>query len=72
MPCVHLQQLYKLCQEHEIKLSGSDLVHIVCTKCGVQEACPSTLSDEYDALHPEGEEIYESTSTVATRNPTTH
>lgn len=64
MPCVHLQQLYKLCQDHELKLSGTDLIRVVCTKCGVQEVCPSTMMDEYDAKHPEGEAIYESTSTA--------
>lgn len=62
MPCVHLQQLYKLCQEHELKLSGADLIHVMCPRCGVQEVCPSTLMDEYDAMHPEGEAIYESAS----------
>jgi hypothetical protein len=65
MPCVHLQQLYKLCQEHELKLSGADLIHVMCPKCGVQDVCPSTLMEEYDALHPEGEEMYESVSTKA-------
>ena len=49
MTCVHLQQLYKLCQEHDLKLSGSDLIHLVCHECGEQEVCPSTLMDEYDA-----------------------
>jgi len=53
MTCVHLQQLYRLCQDHDLKLSGSDLIHIVCNQCGVQEACPSMLSDEYDAKHPQ-------------------
>lgn len=49
MPCIHLQQLYKLCHEYDLKLSGSDLIHIVCHQCGEQEVCPSTLMDEYDA-----------------------
>jgi hypothetical protein len=49
MTCVHLQQLYKLCQEHDLKLGGSDLIHVVCNQCGQQEVCPSTLMDEYDA-----------------------
>jgi hypothetical protein len=48
MTCVHLRQLYKLCQEHDLKLGGSDLVRVVCNQCGVQEVCPSTLTDEYD------------------------
>lgn len=48
MTCVHLQKLYELCADSKIKLSGSDLVQIVCEECGVQEACPSMLMDEYD------------------------
>ncbi len=53
MTCVHLQQLYRLCQDHDLKLSGSDLIHIVCNQCGVQDVCPSMLTDEYDAKPPE-------------------
>lgn len=49
MTCVHLQQLYRLCQEHDLKLGGSDLIRLVCRQCGEQEVCPSTLMDEYDA-----------------------
>ncbi|RIK87657.1 MAG: hypothetical protein DCC67_01670 [Planctomycetota bacterium] len=52
MPCVHLQQLYKLCQEHDLKLGSSDLIRVVCNQCGEQEVCPSTLMDEYDAKEP--------------------
>jgi hypothetical protein len=53
MTCVHLQQLYRLCQEHDLKLGGSDLIHIVCNQCGEQEVCPSMMTDEYDAKHPQ-------------------
>lgn len=49
MTCIHLQQLYILCQEHNLKLGGSDLIRVVCQQCGEQEVCPSTLMDEYDA-----------------------
>ena len=49
MTCVHLQKLYKLCQEQDLKLGGSDLIRVVCRQCGQQEVCPSTLMDEYDA-----------------------
>ncbi len=49
MPCVHLRQLYTLCQEHDLKLTSSDLIHVVCTQCGEQEVCPATMTDEYDA-----------------------
>jgi hypothetical protein len=53
MTCVHLQQLYRLCQEHDLKLGGADLIHIVCNQCGVQDVCPSMMTDEYDARHPQ-------------------
>ena len=49
MACVHLQQLYKLCQEQHLKLGGSDLIRVVCHQCGEQEVCPSTLVEEYDS-----------------------
>lgn len=49
MACVHLQQLYKLCQEQQLKLSGSDLIHVVCHQCGEQEVCPSALVEEFDS-----------------------
>lgn len=48
MACVHLRKLYQLCEENEVKLSGSDLVRIVCHQCGIQEMCPSTLMDKLD------------------------
>lgn len=48
MTCIHLQQLYKLCQAQNLKLGGSDLIRVVCQQCGEQEVCPSTLMDEYD------------------------
>jgi hypothetical protein len=49
MACIHLQQLVKLCEQHEIKLSSSDLIRMMCSQCGEQEVCPSNLMDEYDA-----------------------
>lgn len=63
MTCVHLQQLYRLCQEHDLKIGSADLVHIVCNQCGEQEVCPSTLTDEYDAkLRPPAEDRPEAES----------
>lgn len=53
MTCVHLQQLYKLCLDQDVKLGGSDLIRVVCHQCGEQEVCPSTLMDEYDARQPQ-------------------
>jgi hypothetical protein len=49
MTCVHLQQLFKLCQQHDLKLSGSDLIHVVCRQCGAHDVCPSALLDETGA-----------------------
>lgn len=53
MTCVHLQRLFKLCQDQKLKLGGSDLIRVVCRQCGLQEVCPSTLMDEYDAKQPQ-------------------
>ena len=49
MTCIHLRQLYDLCQKNDLKLGASDLIRVVCHQCGEQETCPSTLMDEYDA-----------------------
>lgn len=43
MTCIHLQELYDLCREYDLKLGGSDLIRVVCRQCGRQEVCPSTL-----------------------------
>lgn len=48
MTCTHLQQLYKLCREYDLKLGGSDLIRVVCPQCGAQEVCPSNLMDQCD------------------------
>jgi hypothetical protein len=48
MTCSHLQQLYKLCQQNDLKLGSSDLIRVLCNQCGEQEVCPSTLTDEYE------------------------
>ena len=56
MPCRHLHELYEICNTHNLKLSSSDLIRIVCPACGVAEECPSVLCEEYDSQHPgEGE-----------------
>jgi hypothetical protein len=46
MTCIHLRELYQLCQSENLKLSSSDLIHIVCQQCGEQEVCPSLLTKE--------------------------
>ena len=53
MPCRHLRDLYEICNTHNLKLSSSDLIRIVCPACGVADECPSVLFEEYDSRHPE-------------------
>jgi hypothetical protein len=53
MSCDHLRQLYKLCQQNDLKFSSSDLLHIVCKQCEREEVCPSVFVDDYEARHPE-------------------
>jgi hypothetical protein len=54
MTCVHLRKLYELCETNDIKLSSAELVHVVCTQCGMKEVCPSMLMEEveWDDAHP--------------------
>ena len=49
MTCAHLKRLYQLCQQESLRFSSAELVRIVCQECGMEEVCPSTLTDEYDA-----------------------
>ena len=49
MTCIHLRQLYQLCETNDLKISGSDVVRIVCRQCDEVETCPAVLSDEYEA-----------------------
>ncbi len=56
MPCRHLRDLYEICRTHDLKLSSSDLIRIVCPACGVTDKCPSVLYEEYDSRHPEERE----------------
>jgi len=48
MPCIHLTQLIQLCEQSQVRLSSSDLIHIVCKQCEKQEVCPSALLDDYE------------------------
>lgn len=53
MVCDHLKQLYQLCIDQKIRLSASDLIHVVCEQCGRQDVCPSNLrADSEEALPP--------------------
>jgi hypothetical protein len=56
---VHLKKLYDLCRENDLKLAGSDLIHIICHECGEKEVCPSGMIDEFkdeDAADESAEE----------------
>ena len=57
MVCTHLKQLYDLCETHQLKMAGSDLIRIVCKTCNEHEVCPSMLMDEYDARYKTETEI---------------
>ena len=46
--CVHLQQLVQLCHDSDLRLSSSDLIHLVCKQCGKQDVCPSNLVEQFD------------------------
>ncbi|MFN6104274.1 MAG: hypothetical protein ACK5EA_07475 [Planctomycetaceae bacterium] len=52
MVCDHLRQLYQLCLDQKIRLSASDLIHVVCEQCGRQEVCPSNLVTSLDDSEP--------------------
>jgi len=45
MVCNHLKELYQLCQQHNLRFSGSDMIRIVCKECDAEETCPSLLTE---------------------------
>ena len=51
MVCNHLRELYQLCESHQLRIGGSDLIRLVCKTCNEHEVCPSMLMDEYDARY---------------------
>ena len=53
MVCTHLKELYQFCEENQLRLGSTDLIHVICRQCEEEETCPSMLMDEYDARHPE-------------------
>lgn|GEM_PF-4100080 len=59
MTCIHLRELYQLCQSEHLKLSSSDLIHIVCQQCDEQEVCPSLLTDQTGPGNGKSEETPE-------------
>ena len=62
MTCIHLKELYEICQSHNLKLSSTDLIRIVCPQCGVEEECPSLLFEEYEAKHAQEDEGFRTTA----------
>lgn len=58
MPCVHLRELYDLCEKHELRISSHDAIRIVCRQCEEQDVCPSSLTDGDNVLRmPEKEPL---------------
>ena len=51
MVCNHLKELYELCESHNLRMGGADMIRIVCKTCNEHEVCPSMLMDEYDARY---------------------
>ncbi len=56
MPCVHIQQLYQLCRDSQVKLSSGDLIHLVCRQCNQEEVCPSLLYEQYEEMSQKSDE----------------
>ena len=50
MPCVHLQELFQLCEKHDLQIASHDAIRIVCRQCHEQEVCPSSLTDGEQVL----------------------
>ena len=50
MPCVHLKELYELCEKHELRIASPDAIRIVCRQCEEQDVCPSSLTDGEQVL----------------------
>lgn len=69
MICVHLKELFQLCQENEIRLSSSDLVRVVCTQCGAHEVCPSALTSEFGEGATDDSDSSSTSADAATKSP---
>lgn len=59
MVCNHLKELFELCETHQIKIAGPDLIRIVCKQCDRHEVCPSMMMDEYDSRYEDGSLVTE-------------
>lgn len=71
MVCDHLRQLYQLCLDQKIRLSASDLIHVVCEQCGRQEVCPSNLVTSLDEPEPPARHSGHQPDKPATPSPRT-
>jgi len=56
VPCKHLHELYEICRTHNLRLSSTDLIRIVCPTCGVEDVCPSVLCEQYESRHVQQED----------------
>jgi predicted RNA-binding Zn-ribbon protein involved in translation (DUF1610 family) len=52
----HLKERHETCRAHNLKLSSSDRIRMVCPECGIEEVCPSVLCEQDESKHPEGEQ----------------
>ena len=68
MPCIHLKELYELCEKHELRISSHDAVRVVCRQCEEQEVCPSALTDGDQVLQLEREESPENSAEDSGKN----
>ena len=59
MPCIHLRELYDLCEKHELRISSHDAIRIMCRQCEEQEVCPSSLTDGENVLRMPNREASE-------------
>lgn len=50
MPCEHLQELFALCEKHDLQIASQDAIKVVCRQCHEQEVCPSSLTDGEEVL----------------------
>lgn len=70
MVCNHLKELYQLCEEHQLKIAGAELIRIVCKTCNEHEVCPSMMMDEYDARYKSETECPQSVEPEVHPKPT--
>lgn len=71
MVCTHLRELYDLCEKHQLRLGGSDLIRIICKQCNHEETCPSVFIDEYESTHGEDQPPSVSHQSQVAAEPTT-